>query len=169
MPLVLDAATSLRAVARSGPIQAPEGPGSAVNGQYGRWPGMPGGRIWQVGVASAGPPSATARRLRSAARLNARRTRGSLKGATRVLNPVNTMSGSALMCTRLGNLALSPAAPGSGSLVQSACPASISAVSWAVETPEVHTMRSGDPAGWAAADHSRKYRLRENTTWRPGI
>ena len=33
MPLVPDAATSLRAAARSGPTQAPEALGSAVNGQ----------------------------------------------------------------------------------------------------------------------------------------
>ena len=36
MPFVPDAATSLRAAARSGPTQVPEALASALNGQYGR-------------------------------------------------------------------------------------------------------------------------------------
>ena len=75
-----------------------------------------------MGLARSGPPSSVAKRRRSAARLNARRTRGSLNGATRVLNAVYTISGSGLMCTCPGNRALSPATPGSVSSVQSACP-----------------------------------------------
>ncbi len=61
------------------------------------------------------------------------------------------------------------ATPGSVSSVQSACPASIWAVSRVSDVPKVHTMRSGDPSGWAAADHSRKYGLRAKTTFRSGL
>jgi hypothetical protein len=130
---------------------------------------MPGGRIWQVGAAASGPPSSDTKWPRSAARLNARRTRGSLSGAALVLKAVYTMAGSGLTCTWPGNRALSPATPGSGSSVQSACPSAISAVSWATEARKVQTMRSGDPSGWAAAGHSRKYGLRAKTTSRPGM
>ena len=87
---------------------------------------------------------------------------------TRVLNAVYTISGSGLMCTWPGNWAASAAMPGSVSSVQSACPVSIWVISRVSEVPKVHTMRSGDPSGWAAADHSRKYGLRAKTTWRPG-
>ena len=72
------------------------------------------------------------------------------------MNAVYTISGSGLMCTWLGNWAASAAMPGSGSLVQSACPVWIWVISRVSEVPKVHTIWSGDPSGWAAADHSRK-------------
>ena len=52
-PRVPERATSACARARSGAVQRLVSP--AVNGQYGLYPGRPGGRIWQVGVARSRP------------------------------------------------------------------------------------------------------------------
>ena len=56
MPAVCDCCTSCLALAMSGAVHlvwlVP-----AVYGQYGAYEGKFGGRIWQVGTASDGPPS----------------------------------------------------------------------------------------------------------------
>jgi hypothetical protein len=51
-PAVPEAATSARALARLGAVHVPAGFGFRVYGQYGRYPGKLGGRIWHVVCAS---------------------------------------------------------------------------------------------------------------------
>src|ERR1700709_2069469 len=85
MPLVPDAAISEFAFATSGAVHAPAPLADApfVYGQNGVDAGKAVGRIWQVGVASAGPPKSLITAERSVAKFTACRTLRLSNGAAR--------------------------------------------------------------------------------------
>src|SRR4051812_42416669 len=80
-------------------------PGFLVYGQYGLYPGKFGGRIWQVGTASFGPPAILTSAFRSVAKLTPCRAFKLLKGGSLTLNAKYQVDVSGFTCTLLAYFA----------------------------------------------------------------
>ena len=177
-PRVPERATSARARARSGAVQRLVSP--AVNGQYGLYPGSPGGRSWQVGAAWSGPPAFATMRPRSSAKASARRACTLLNGGAVGVqeDPVRLRCRRGVELRRVlrprlreqvgGHARLGHVDP-SGCCREEGAARALAGLPFPCARFVLHSIVSGSPAGWAARDHTWNSGLRTRRTYRCGV